>query len=93
MDEAVVDMIVDQRTLGAGDGAFHRLELLSDVDTGTLLLDHADDTAQVTGRAVQTLDDRRMTGMHVVSHARDIIRQADNAKYPPGGIDEILPGG
>jgi len=45
-------MVVDERALGAGDGVFDRLELLRNIDAGAFLLDHADDTAQMTSGAV-----------------------------------------
>ena len=69
MDKAVIDMIVDQRALGAGDCTFDGLELLRDVDAGSLLLDHPYDAAQMTRRSVEALDDRRMVGVGVMRHA------------------------
>jgi hypothetical protein len=69
MDEAMVDMVVDERALGAGYGAFDGLELLRNVDAGSLLLDHADNAAQMTGSAVEPLDDRRVAGVCVMGHA------------------------
>lgn len=62
-------MIVDERALGAGDCIFDGLELLRDVDAGSLLFDHPHDAAQMTRRAVEALDDRRMAGMGVMRHA------------------------
>lgn len=64
----MVDMIVDERALGAGDSILHRLELLREIDAGPLLLDHPDDTAQMAGRTVQPLDYGRMTGVSIVRH-------------------------
>ena len=61
-------MVVDERTLGTGNGAFDGLELLRDIDTGPLLLDHAYDAAQMTGSAIQPLDNRRMAGVSVMGH-------------------------
>ena len=66
MNEAMIDMIVDEGALGAGDGALDGLELLRDINAGPLVLDHADDAAQMTGSAVEPLDDRRVTGVSVV---------------------------
>lgn len=37
MFKAVVDVIMHQRLLGVGDGFFHRMELLSDVEAATPL--------------------------------------------------------
>lgn len=69
MDEAVVDMVVDERALGAGDGALDGLELLRDIDARSLFLDHTDDAAQMTGSAVEPLDYRRVAGVSVMGHA------------------------
>lgn len=49
VDEAMINMVVDERALGAGDGVLDGLELLRNIDTRTLVLDHADDASQVAG--------------------------------------------
>ena len=64
----MVDMVVDERALGAGNGAFDCLELLRDIDARSLLFDHADDAAHMTGGAVQPLDDRRVAGVSGMGH-------------------------
>jgi hypothetical protein len=69
MDETMVDMVVDECPLGAGYGIFDRLELLRDVDARALFLDHADNAAQMARGAIEALDDSRVTGVSVVSHA------------------------
>lgn len=69
MDEAMVDMVVDERSLSAGDGVLDRLQLLRDVYARALLIDHPDDAAQVAGGPVETFDDSGVTGVSVVSHA------------------------
>ena len=56
-------MIVDQCLLGADDRLFDRLELLSDVCTGSSAFDHPDDAAQMATRTVQPLYDRGMAVM------------------------------
>lgn len=66
--KAMVDVIINKRTLGTGDGIFNSLKLLRQVDTRPLFLNHADDTAQVTRRPIEALDDRGVTGVSVVSH-------------------------
>ena len=38
-------MVLDQHTLGLADGFFYGMQLLSDVDAGTAVLDHGDDAA------------------------------------------------
>ena len=68
MDEAMIDVVIDKRALGAGDSILDRLELLRDIDAGPLLLDHPNDAAKMTGSPVQPLDDRRMTSVSVMSH-------------------------
>lgn len=68
VDEAVIDVVVDEGPLGACDGILNRLELLRDINAGTLIFDHYDDAAKVAGRAVQPLDDRRVTGVSVMGH-------------------------
>ncbi len=69
VDETMVDVIVDQCPLGAGDGVLDRLELLRDVDAGPLFLDHPDDAAKMACRPVEPLDDRRMADVSIVGHA------------------------
>jgi hypothetical protein len=68
VDEAMIDMIVDERALGAGDGVLDRLELLREVDAWALLLDHPDDAAQMAGSTIQALDDGRVTGVSIMRH-------------------------
>ena len=75
MNEAVVDVVVDERALGAGNRAFNGLKLLGDVDAGPLFLDHPDDAAQMTRCAVQALDDRRVAGVRVMRHALNVGRR------------------
>ena len=65
----MVDMIVDQRALGAGNGVLNCLELLRDIDAWPALLDHCGDTAQMTVRAIEALDDRGMAGVSIMGHA------------------------
>lgn len=64
----MIDVIVDERTLGAGDLALDGLQLLRDIDARTMLLDHPDNAVQVAGSALETLDDGRMVGVVVMSH-------------------------
>lgn len=66
MDEAMIDMIVDERALRAGDGILDRLKLLRDIDTGSSLLDHPDDAAEVSIGAIEPLHDRRMAGVRML---------------------------
>lgn len=64
----MVDMIVDERALGAGDGVFDRLKLLRNIDAGALLFDHADDATQMTSDAVEPFDDCGVAGVSVMGH-------------------------
>ena len=54
--EAMVDVILNQRTLGLADGFLHRVELLGDIHAGAPILDHGDDAAQVALGALQSLE-------------------------------------
>ena len=68
MDKAVIDMIVDERTFRARDSILDCLKLLRNIDAWSLIVDHANDAAQMAGSAVQPLDDVRVTGVSVMSH-------------------------
>lgn len=94
MDEAMIDMIVDQRALGAGDGILDRLQLLGDIDAGTLLLDHPDDALEMPRRAIEPFNDR---GVRIVGHMGHAILSHGRARLsrniPLGGWTSIPPGG
>lgn len=57
MHETMIDVIVDQRALRAGDCILYRLKLLRYLNASSLILDHADDATHVTGGTIETLDD------------------------------------
>jgi hypothetical protein len=59
----VIDVVVHQRLLGAGDGTFDGLQLLRDIEAATVFLEHADDAVQVALGPFQALDDLRMRGV------------------------------
>ncbi|MOA59353.1 hypothetical protein D3C78_1839450 [compost metagenome] len=67
-------MILDQRPLGLAHRFLHRMQLLGDVHALAALFDHRDNAAQMTVRALKTLDDRRMAlvGMFVVVRTHDL---------------------
>ena len=46
-----------QRLFGVGDGLFHRLKLLSDVEAATLLFQHGDNTLELAFGTLEPLDD------------------------------------
>jgi len=43
----VIDVVLDQNTLGLAHGFFHGMQLLSDVDARAVVFDHGDDAAQM----------------------------------------------
>ena len=43
--QAMVEMVMDEGAFGAGDGRFHSVKLLRDVQTGPTRLDHLDHAA------------------------------------------------
>ena len=53
-------MVVDQCLLGLSDGLFDGLQLLSDIETRPLRLDHVDDAAQMPFGTTQAPDDLGM---------------------------------
>ncbi len=55
--DAVVDVIVDEESLGVGDGAFDGLELLGHFQTCSSFLHIADDAADVTFCPFEALND------------------------------------
>lgn len=80
----MIDVIVDQRFLGRDDRLLHGLKLLGDVDAWSAGLDHLDNTAQMTARAVETLDDSGMAFMAMVGHGARFIPFLATFTYPPG---------
>ena len=69
VNEAMIDVIIDQRPLGAGNGVLDGLELLRDIDARSPLFDHCGDTSQMPVRTIESLDDRGMAGVSVMGHA------------------------
>ena len=63
--KAMIHVVVDQRLLGVTKGAFHRLQLLSDIQTRPPLLDHGNDRAQMPVGALQPGYDLGVTCMSV----------------------------
>ena len=68
MLKAMVDMVVYQRSLGVGDGFFHRLQLLRDLQAAAVTLQHQNDAFKMALRALEALDDFGVCG--VCGHAR-----------------------
>jgi len=68
MDQAMIDMVIDEGALGASDSILDCLKLLGNVDARLLGLDHFDDASQMTASAAQALDDGGMAGVGDVTH-------------------------
>ena len=72
-------MVLDKHTFGLADGFFHGMQLLSDVDAGSAVFDHADDAAQVTLSTLQPFDDIAMTlvlmSVFVIAHALSLVHR------------------
>ncbi len=58
--EAVIDVIVNQRLFGLPDGFLNGVELLSQIEARSALLDHGNDAPQMALRASQPLHDLRV---------------------------------
>lgn len=76
MNEAMVDVVVDQRSLCTGNGVFDRLKLLGDVDAWPFGVDHFHDATKMTASTVEPLHDLWVTGMSGVSHHHVFSRRA-----------------
>jgi hypothetical protein len=63
--EAMVEMVLDQSSLGVDDRFFDCRELLRNVEARPPALDHAYDALQVSLGAFQPLDDLGMGGVRV----------------------------
>jgi hypothetical protein len=78
----MVDMVLDQRAFGLLNGLFNRMELLSDVRAGLLILNHLDDACEVPIGTFQPLDDGGVGCMgRVFYHITDVP--------PLGGITQV----
>ena len=59
-----VDVVMDQGFFRFCHRAFDRLELLGEFQAGPLVLDHSDQGMQMSGRALQAIENLAMTSMH-----------------------------
>lgn len=70
--QAVINVILDKRSLGLTHRFFHGMQLLSNVDALTTVFDHGNDAAQMTVGPLEALDNRLMgsvrMGMIVFTH-------------------------
>ena len=63
----MIDMVVDERSLGLADRFFDGVKLLGEVETGTPLVEHRDDAAQVAFSPFQPFDDIRVGSMGMLA--------------------------
>jgi len=77
--QAVIDMVLDKHALGLANGFFHGMQLLSDVDAGPTVFDHADGAAQMPLCTLQPFDDIAMAlvlvAVFVIAHALSLMRR------------------
>ncbi len=74
----MIDVVVDQGSLGLADSFFDGMKLLGEIETRSPLVKHHDHPTKVTLGPLQPIDDFRMGFMKmVVCHAQGIS--------PPGG--------
>lgn len=64
--KAVVEVIMDQRTLGGVDSPLDGVKLLNDLGARPMLFDQTDHVFQVTTRPLEAIDDLRVTGVNVI---------------------------
>jgi hypothetical protein len=91
--ETMIDVIVHQGLLGAGDGTFDGLQLLRDIEAAAAFLEHADNAAcRWPFGSFEALDDFRMRGVR--SHHVRILSSRTGYGKPLGGEplpDQIQP--
>jgi hypothetical protein len=80
--QTMIDVVVNQRSLGFADGLFDGVKLLGEVEARPAFPEHLDDAAEVTLGPLQPFDDIRVGVMNViVCHGAQGI--------PPGGIWQL----
>ena len=62
----MIDMVVDQNSLGLTDSSFDRMKLLGEIETRPLLVKHLNHATKVALGAFQPLDDIRVCFMKMV---------------------------
>src|SRR6266568_8757931 len=99
--EAVIDVIVNQRLLAPPDGFLNGVELLSQIEARSALLDHGNDAPQMALRAPQPLHDLRVALVNESIHAGIISPRMGSIKPRPrrplpaecrGGMDRLPTG-
>ncbi len=76
MHKAMVDVVVDQCSLRAGNCVFDSLKLLRNIDAWPFDVDHFHDATKMTASTVEPLHDLWVTGMSGVSHHHVFSRRA-----------------
>ena len=66
MNEAVIDVVVNQCLLGVRDGLLHGVQLLRELHAFAAFFDHVDDRREMTLGAAQPPDDLRVRRVSVV---------------------------
>jgi hypothetical protein len=64
----MIDMILDHCAFGATNRALDCVELLGDLSTGSVCLNHVDDAAQVPTGAGKAFDDGWVAGVDMIAH-------------------------
>lgn len=72
--QAVINMVLDQCALCLADSLFDCMQLLGNVYTLTPVLNHGDDTAQMTVSTLQAFDDRLMALVSMTMVVFGIVR-------------------
>ncbi|RML72344.1 hypothetical protein ALQ91_102155 [Pseudomonas syringae pv. syringae] len=89
----MIDMILNQRSLGLAHRFLDRVQLLGDIHTLAPFFDHGDDAAQMAVGPFQALDNsyvglvRMAVGVVVFTHgSSSSLGDSDRHSIPPGGI-------
>ncbi len=65
--QAMIDMVVDQRSLRLADGLFDGMKLLGEVEARSMFIKHLDDSAKMAFGPLQPFDDIRVGFMGVLA--------------------------
>ena len=61
--KTMLNVIVDQLTLGLANGALHRVKLLSQIDTSALFIEHGQNSREMSLRFLEAGNDFRVRCM------------------------------
>jgi hypothetical protein len=68
LPQAMVEVVLDQGSLGIANCALDRMQLLREIKAWTTFLDHGDDAPEVTFRPLQAFCDLRMGVVPMFCH-------------------------